>query len=136
MTTHSGRLWLLPDRDSKVRVDIYLDAERIRITSNEVVIGDWPISEVVVKEIGNNRVSLLLEGEEVVVSSRDPQFMPSVIQPLLDDASHADFQQKTSSRKGHLPSSGEEDSGPHSTSHWAALRSRIGLSRTSESTPR
>lgn len=77
MSMYMGRLWLVPDRDSKLRVEIHLDSESIKITSNEVVIGDWSISEVEVKEVGNNSLRLYVEGEEVVVSSRDPDFMPA-----------------------------------------------------------
>lgn len=85
MSMHKGRLWLVPERDSKLRVDIHLNSAHMRITSHGVLIGDWPISEVEVREIGNNRVRLLVEEEEIVVSSRDPEFMPALLAPLLGD---------------------------------------------------
>ncbi|MFP3882626.1 MAG: hypothetical protein ACLFRT_15360 [Actinomycetota bacterium] len=87
MSTHKGRLWLVPERDSKLRVDIHLDSERIRIASHGVVIGDWSLSEIDVREIGNNRARFVVEGEEVVISSRDPQFMPSLLCPPSGDNS-------------------------------------------------
>lgn len=100
MSMHKGRLWLVPERDSKLRVDIYLDSEHMRITSHGVLIGDWPISEVEVREIGSNRVRLFVEGEEVVVSSRDPEFMPSLLDPLSGDEHRVASRRPVSSFNG------------------------------------
>lgn len=82
MSMHMGRLWLVPDRDTKLRVEIHLDSENIKIASNDTVIGNWPIADVEVREVGINKVRFFVEGEEVIVASRDPQFMPALLEPL------------------------------------------------------
>ncbi len=69
MDTYEGLLWLVPDRESTLGVEIHLDEENIKITSNDTLIGEWELSKILVREIGSNNVRLLVEGEEVVVSS-------------------------------------------------------------------
>lgn len=77
MGTYIGRMWFDPDRDAKLRVEIQLDTESIRITANDNLIGEWPMSEITVRSVSPTKVHLQIEGEEVVLSSRDPDFMPA-----------------------------------------------------------
>lgn len=116
MATFNGRLWMVADRESKLRVDIHLDAKNLKITSNDVVIGDWPISEMVVREIGNTNLRMSVEGEEVTVSSRHPQFMPSVLEALgVGRDSHAASRRTTPSFNAPGVSSDEENAESQST---------------------
>ena len=78
MKTYSGRLWLVPHRDSKLRVEIELDDEKLRITSNDNLIGDWRLSELIVRSSSRTEVRLSAEGEELVIFTRDPDFMPTL----------------------------------------------------------
>ena len=73
MRTFSGRLWLVQDRYSEVRVQVQLDEERITITSNGTVIGDWPFAEVELKR-DTDGIHIFAEDEELVISSREPGF--------------------------------------------------------------
>ena len=78
MKKYDGRLWLVPFRDSKVRVQIELDEDKIRITSKKTIIGDWPLPDVIVRSIGRTEARLSVEGEELVVFSRDADLMPAL----------------------------------------------------------
>jgi hypothetical protein len=89
MDTYEGRLWLVPDRETTLGVEIHLDEGSLKITSNDTVIGEWDLSEVLVREIGRDNVRLVIEGEEVVVSSGDPDFMPALVGPTAKKGKHA-----------------------------------------------
>ncbi len=89
MDTYEGRLWLVPDRESTLGVEIHLDEGTIKITSNDTVIGEWDLSDVLVREIGQDNVRLFVEGEELMVSSGDPEFMPALVGPVEKTGKHA-----------------------------------------------
>lgn len=89
MDSYEGLLWLVPDHESALGVEIHLDEASIKITSNDTVIGEWELSEILVREIGRNNVRLLVEGEEVIVSSGDPNFMPALVGPIEKTGKHA-----------------------------------------------
>ena len=81
MRTFSGRLWLVKDPYSDVEVDleIDLDKERLRITSNGSQIWDWPFDALDATRDGDE-VHLFVEGEELVMVSSDIWFAPAVVQ--------------------------------------------------------
>lgn len=89
MDTYEGLLCVVPDRQSTLGVEIHLDEESIKITSNDTVIGEWELSEILVREIGRNNVRMVVEGEEVIVSSGDPDFMPALVGPIAKTGKHA-----------------------------------------------
>lgn len=91
MSSYAGRLWLVPDRETTLGVEIHLDEASIKITSNGTVIGEWKMSDVVVREIGPDSVRLVIEGEEVIVSSHDPEFMPALVGPTERTGKHAEL---------------------------------------------
>lgn len=78
MKTYSGRLWLVPHPESKLRVEIVFDDEKMKITSDDNIIGDWPLPDVTVRSTSRTEARLYVEGEELVVFSRDPDFMPAL----------------------------------------------------------
>lgn len=131
MSMYKGRLWLVPNRDSKLRVEIHLDSESIKITSNETLIGDWPISEVELREVGNNTLRLCVEGEEVVVSSRDPQFMPSLLGPL-GDGRHVAARRKRSSFNGPPQSTDQQHEGFEQASAVGSSEQPSAIARNEE----
>lgn len=110
MKTYSGRLWLTPDKDSKLRVEIRLRDERIRITSNEDVIGDWPLAGVGVRSTGSTEVRLAVEGEELVIFTRDADFVPTMLayKSKVDQDSNAIGRAVVSVRNRGLIDSGDE----------------------------
>jgi hypothetical protein len=75
---YSGRLWLVPHRDSKLRVEIELRDEKIRIVSNDEVIGDWHLAEVDLYSTTSTEAYLGVEGEELVIFTRDADFIPAM----------------------------------------------------------
>lgn len=81
MRTFSGRLWLVKDRYSEVEAEVLLDLdqERLRITSNETLIGDWSFDELDVARDAEE-IRLTVEGEELVVVSGDVWFAPTLEQ--------------------------------------------------------
>lgn len=89
MDTYEGLLCLVPDRESTLGVEIHLDEASIKITSNDTVIGEWALSEILVREIGRDNVRMVVEGEEVIVSSGDPDFMPALVGPIEKTGKHA-----------------------------------------------
>lgn len=80
MGTYSGRLWLESHTSDKLNVQILLDEETIRITSNGALIGNWPMSEVEIGHVGQN-LHLFVEGEHMVIAPVDPQLVPAVLSP-------------------------------------------------------
>lgn len=79
MATYDGRLWLVPHRDSKLRVEIELRDEKIKITSNGELIGDWPLADVIVLSTNRTEAHLAVEGEELVIFTRDANFVPAMM---------------------------------------------------------
>lgn len=75
---YSGRMWLVPHRDSKLRVEIELRDEKMRIVSNDEVIGDWHLAEVDLYSTTSTEAYLGVEGEELVIFTRDADFIPAV----------------------------------------------------------
>lgn len=80
MRTFSGRLWLIQDRHSEVGVEVSLDEERMRITSNGTVIGDWAFDDVDIKRRGEN-IHVFAEDEEVIISSAERGFADAMLKP-------------------------------------------------------
>ena len=78
MRTFSGRLWLVKDRYSEVRVQVQLDDERITIISNGTVIGDWPFADIEIKRDVDG-IHVFAEGEELVIASRESGFNRAVL---------------------------------------------------------
>ena len=81
MRTFSGRLWLVKDRYSEIDAELLidLDQERIRITSDAIVIGDWSFDELDVTR-DEKEIHLTVEGEELVMVSGDIWFAPALEQ--------------------------------------------------------
>ncbi|HXV72238.1 MAG TPA: hypothetical protein VEB69_12680 [Acidimicrobiia bacterium] len=79
MATFDSRLWIVPDRLSEVSVTVDVDAERIKITSGLIVIGDWSISDVTI-EYRDHDIHVFAEGEELVVWSADPGFVDAMME--------------------------------------------------------
>lgn len=78
MAIFKGQLWLVPDRAHEVRVEIFLNEERIKLVSHGTVIGDWPLEDIEM-ELRDNDVHIFVEGEELVVWSADPSFTPALV---------------------------------------------------------
>jgi hypothetical protein len=78
MPIFKGQLWLVPERAHELSVKIFLDEERIKVTSGHSVIGDWPLADVEM-ELRNNDIHMFVEGEELVVWSPDPEFAPALV---------------------------------------------------------
>lgn len=78
MRTYSGRLWLVRDQHSEVGVEIGLDEERVRITSNGILIGDWPFEDVDIRRRGDD-IHLFAEDEELGISSEDRGFSRAML---------------------------------------------------------
>lgn len=95
MGTYKGRLWLAPNNDSKVRVEVHLDDEKITITSNETVIGDWLMSEVDIGHVGNH-VHLFVEDEQLVIAPTDPELVQALLEPgTIEEVPPAQGQEPT-----------------------------------------
>jgi hypothetical protein len=99
MGTYSGRLWLVHDRLSDVRVTVHLDDETIKIFSNGTVIGDWSLSDVEVRQVEGD-VHLVVEGEELVVSSTDPGFAPALVKPVEAAEGDSSLRRRPSTYRG------------------------------------
>jgi hypothetical protein len=69
---------LAPHREPNLRVEIELRDEKIKITSNDEVIGDWPLAEVTFRSTTSTETHLLVEGEELVIFTRNADFIPAV----------------------------------------------------------
>jgi len=100
VATFKGRLWLVPDRVSEVSVEIHLDEERIKLTSNRTVIGDWPLSDVNI-ELRDHDIHIFAEGEELVVWSHDPGFAPVLLRDRPADLQIPASSRTSSSRGAH-----------------------------------
>ena len=89
MRTFSGRLWLVKDPHSDVEVDVEidLDEERLRISSNGSQIGDWSFDAVDVTR-DDEEVHLFVEGEELVLVSSDIWFAPAIVQTVTPSKRH------------------------------------------------
>lgn len=92
MRTFSGRLWLAQDRYSELGVQIRLDEERITITSNGSVIGDWSFDDVSVRKDADG-IHLFAEDEELVIASRDPGFNRAMLRPVVFDLTESTDEQ-------------------------------------------
>lgn len=79
MGAYSGRMWLVSDQGFKLRVEMEFGTDAIKIYSEKNLIADWRYSDVIVRSVDNTRVHLRVEGEEVIISSRDPDFMPEFV---------------------------------------------------------
>lgn len=100
MATFKGRLWLVPDRVSEVSVEIHVDEERIKLTSNKTVIGDWPFSDVNI-ESRDHDIHIFVEGEELVVWSHDPGFAPVLLRERSADPQTSAVSRASSGRGAH-----------------------------------
>jgi len=90
VSRYTGRLWLARDTGSKLRVEIQLKMEAIKIVSTYVVIGDWPLSDVDVRALSDTSVRLRVEGEDVIVSSRESEFVSALVHAAETHAAPAD----------------------------------------------
>lgn len=102
MSGYSGRMWLLSDRGFKLRVEIQFETDAIKVLLDESPIADWNLSDVIVRSVKTTAVHLRVEGEEVIISSRDPDFMPEFVR-IVDGyrASHE--------AQSHLPLAAGDD---------------------------
>ena len=74
MAEFGGHLHLLDRGQTRLRVSIDLDEERLTIRAGSSLIGTWALSEVGVRG-EDDGFHLRLEGEEVVISTNDdPSF--------------------------------------------------------------
>lgn len=79
MARYSGRIWENSDRELKLRVEIDIGVEKFKISANESVIGEWPLGEPTVRSVDNTSVQMYLDGEEITIFSRDPDFVPAFV---------------------------------------------------------
>lgn len=112
MRSFSGRLWLVKDRHPEIEAELLidLDEERIRIRSDEMVIGDWSFDELDVTRDGKE-IHLTVEGEELVMVSGDVWFAPALEQVFAPSNRRPHLIDSTS----HDPEDGDTEEKPEAT---------------------
>lgn len=91
-------MWLVPDRFADVIVEVHLDDDRIRIVSNEIIIGDWPWTEVDI-ETSDDGIHLFAEAEELVIRPDEFGFK-AALPGALAQAQTPDSESRPRSRRG------------------------------------
>lgn len=114
MGTYSGHMWLAPHQSDKLEVQILLDEEAIRITSNGALIGDWAMSDVEIGHVGQN-LHLFVEGEQIVIAPTDSRLVPAMLDPSSIEQAAPEPEPDTSQPEPEMPSSskGTSKKGAH-----------------------